>query len=32
MEEFYYMIDGRRRVTLDKETVETGPGDAVPVR
>ena len=26
------MIDGRGRVTLDKKTVEIGPGDAVPVR
>lgn len=32
MEEFYYVIKGRGRVTVDKETVEIGPGDAVPVR
>jgi mannose-6-phosphate isomerase-like protein (cupin superfamily) len=32
MEEFYYVIKGRGRVTVDKETVEIGPGDAVPIR
>jgi len=32
MEEFYYVIGGRGRVTIEKETVEIGPGDAVPIR
>ncbi len=32
MEEFYYVIHGRARVTVDKETAEIGPGDAVPIR
>ena len=32
IEEFYYVINGRGRVTVDKETAEIGPGDAVPIR
>ncbi|MBI3695564.1 MAG: cupin domain-containing protein [Acidobacteria bacterium] len=32
MEEFYYVINGHGQVTVDKETAEIGPGDAVPVR
>jgi mannose-6-phosphate isomerase-like protein (cupin superfamily) len=32
MEEFYYVIHGRGKVTVDKETAEIGPGDAVPIR
>ena len=32
LEEFYYVINGRGRATVDKETAEIGPGDAVPIR
>ncbi len=32
MEEFYYVMSGRGRVTVDKETAEVAAGDAVPFR
>jgi mannose-6-phosphate isomerase-like protein (cupin superfamily) len=32
MEEFYYVIRGRGRVTVNNETEEIGPSDAVPIR
>jgi mannose-6-phosphate isomerase-like protein (cupin superfamily) len=32
MEEFYYVMSGRGRVTVGKESAEIGPGDAVPIR
>ena len=31
-EEFFYVLSGRGRVTVEGETLEIGPGDAVPCR
>jgi mannose-6-phosphate isomerase-like protein (cupin superfamily) len=30
-EEIYYLLAGRGRMTIDAETVEVGPGDAIAI-
>ncbi|MBI3665707.1 MAG: cupin domain-containing protein [Acidobacteria bacterium] len=32
MEEFYYVMNGRARVRVEKESAEIVPGDAIPIR